>query len=115
MKWVVNTRQPRPASGANKQVRWIIYLPDGVYGVSDTIAYSVELPLLCKRHGMIHPRIWGQGCERTIIRLKNHSPGFGTFGRTDVTSTFMGHYGHRHATKGICSGTVRTVAQIEGD
>ncbi len=76
----------------NAQSQWVIYLPDGVYDVSDTITYSVEPPLFYKRYGMIYLRMWGQSRERTIIRLKDHSAGFET-GANKVVLSFHKHQG----------------------
>jgi hypothetical protein len=54
---------------------YILYLPDGVYDVSDTLACTEE-PEIYHRLGMVFLRIWGQSRAGTIIRLKDKSPKF---------------------------------------
>jgi hypothetical protein len=87
--------------------QWIIYLPDGVYDVSDTITYSVEPPLLYRRQGMIYLRVWGQSRERTVIRLKDNSPGFEA-GANKVVLSY-----HKH--KGTNAETVNSLENLTID
>ena len=91
----------------NAGSQWIIYLPDGVYDVSDTITYSVEPPLFYKRYGMIYLRMWGQSRERTVIRLKDNSPGFEA-GANKVVLSY-----HKH--KGTNSETVNSLENLTID
>ncbi|MCH5374099.1 MAG: glycoside hydrolase family 55 protein [Planctomycetes bacterium] len=91
----------------NAGSQWIIYLPRGVYDVSDTITYSVEPPRFYKRYGMIYLRMWGQSRERTVIRLKDNSPGFEA-GANKVVLSY-----HKH--KGTNSETVNSLENMTID
>ena len=70
-------REPPTRDGRSyrPEDNYIIYLPDGVYDVSDTLA-CVEDPEIYHRLGMVFLRVWGQSCQRTVIRLKDNSPKF---------------------------------------
>jgi len=87
--------------------QWVIYRPDGVYDVSDTITYSIEPPLFYKRHGMIYLRMWGQSRDETVIRLKDNSPGFEA-GRQKVVLSY-----HKH--KGTNAETVNSLENLTVD
>lgn len=91
----------------NAGSQWIIYLPDGVYDVSDSIVYTVDPPLLYQRYGMIYLRIWGQSREGTIIRLKDNSPGFEA-GSNKVVLSY-----HKH--KGTNAETVNSLENLTID
>lgn len=71
----------------------IIYFPNGVYLVSDTISYSLEnlRNLLFNLPGWEMNRqfhFMGQSREGTVIRLKDNCPGFG-FGADRPVVSFM--------------------------
>lgn len=59
---------------------FIIYIPEGTYLVSDTILYSGKLvdyaAVRPGYEGMAGTRFIGQNRERTIVKLKDHCPGF---------------------------------------
>lgn len=57
---------------------YIIYIPDGVYYVNDTLIYSgpVRRVASVQREYCIWLRFIGQSRRNTIIRLADHSPGF---------------------------------------
>ena len=103
--FVVDKVRTHGYDNANSQ--WIIYLPDGVYDVSDTITYSVEPPLFYRRYGMIYLRLWGQSREQTVIRLKDNSPGFEAGSHKVVLSY------HKH--KGTNAETVNSLENLTID
>lgn len=57
---------------------YIIYIPDGVYYVNDTLIYSgpVRKVASVQREYCIWLRFIGQSRRNTIIKLADHSPGF---------------------------------------
>ena len=57
--------------GYDDDASLLIYLPDGTYLVSDTLAYRQESPIIHKQKTMVYVRFWGQSKERTVIRLKD--------------------------------------------
>ncbi|MBC7077853.1 MAG: glycoside hydrolase family 55 protein, partial [Synergistales bacterium] len=90
------------AGPASPQCEYILYLPNGTYLVSDTIIYSG--PWRRYPHSRSGPggkiferlariRFFGQERDKTIIRLKDHCPGFEkgpkpvlSFGKADLNN-----------------------------
>ena len=76
-----------PAGPQSPLCEYIIYLPNGIYLVSNTIIYSgpwrnypgQEEPRGGKRvfERLVKIRFFGQERDKTIIRLKDNCPGFG--------------------------------------
>ena len=66
----------------------ILYIPDGTYLVSNTIIYSGRPRLTQNRTNelLLRVRFIGESRERTIIKLKDGSPGFGKGARKPVLS-----------------------------
>lgn len=92
-----------PAGPESNQYEYIMYLPKGTYLVSDTIIYSGPWrPYPGKeelREGkrvferLVKIRFFGQRRDETIIRLKDHCPGFDegakpvvSFGKSDLNN-----------------------------
>jgi hypothetical protein len=61
--------------------RFIIYIPDGVYRVTDTITYSgptrLEIPGVPRHENVVGIKFIGQSRDGTIIRLAPNAAGFG--------------------------------------
>ena len=91
-----------PAGPESPLCEYIIYLPDGTYVVSDTIIYSGTWRSYPQSHNkrggriferLVRIRFFGQDRDKTIIRLKDHCPGFErgakpvlSFGKADLNN-----------------------------
>lgn len=104
---------------------FIIYIPNGEYLVSNTIIYSMKDRTPSKRSDvffkggewkevnsgwerLIWIRFVGQNRDKTIIRLKNNTPGFGEGEEKAVLSFGKSPFNNRKGMNVVCNLTINT-------
>jgi hypothetical protein len=115
-QWPIRTRElnsgkrespTRDGHSYRLEDSYIIYLPDGVYDVSDTLA-CVEEPEFFHRLGMVFLRVWGQSREGTVIRLKGNQPKFAQGAARPVISYNKGNGSPAETVNSLANLTIDT-------
>jgi len=112
------------SGGPKGDESWVLYLPHGTYLVSDTVIYSGPLryrqgegPLVWAESGrqprftaeaLVRIRFIGQSRAGTVLRLKDHAPGYEAGQRKAVLSFGKGDSNNSVAANGVRHLTIDT-------